>query len=103
MFVSGEVRLLDEGGETRRLLLALEALVSSVSPAHFALIGGLAVMARLGQAHRGTQDIDTAVDQEGTIPSPVIDRPARQRRRRSHASTEPVATGPRLLMWSRRR
>jgi hypothetical protein len=67
--VSGEVRLLDENGETRRLLLALEALVSSVSAEHFALIGGLAVMARLGQAHRGTQDIDTAVDQEGTIPS----------------------------------
>jgi hypothetical protein len=67
--VSGEVRLLDENGETRRLLLALEALVSSVSPEHFALIGGLAVMARLGHAHRGTQDIDTAVDHEGTIPS----------------------------------
>ena len=67
--MSGEVRLLDENGETRRLLLALEALVTSVSPEHFALIGGLAVMARLGQAHRATQDIDTAVDQEGTIPS----------------------------------
>lgn len=67
--MSGEVRLLDENGETRRLLLALEALVASVSPEHFALIGGLAVMARLGQAHRGTQDIDTAVDQEGVIPS----------------------------------
>ena len=69
MSVSGEVRLLDENGETRRLLLALERLVASVSPEHFALIGGLAVMARLGQAHRGTQDIDTAVDQEGVIPS----------------------------------
>jgi hypothetical protein len=67
--VSGEVGLLDSNGETRRLILALGALVSSVSPAHFALIGGLAVMARLGQAHRGTEDIDTAVDQVGTIPS----------------------------------
>jgi hypothetical protein len=67
--VSGEVRLLDENGETRRLLLALERLVASVSLEHFALIGGLAVMARLGQAHRGTQDIDTAVDQEAAIPS----------------------------------
>ena len=67
--MSGEVRLLDENGETRRLLLALERLVTSVSPEHFALIGGLAVMARLGQAHRGTQDIDTTVDQQGAIPS----------------------------------
>ncbi len=35
--VSGEVRLLDESGATRRLLLALETLVSSVSPERFAL------------------------------------------------------------------
>jgi len=67
--VSGEVCLLDENGETRRLLRALERLVASVSPEHFALIGGLAVMARLGRAHRATQDIDTAVDQKGAIPS----------------------------------
>ena len=67
--VSGEVRLLDKNGETRRLVLALEMLVTSVAPEHFALIGGLAIMARLGQAHRSTQDIDTAVDEEGTIPS----------------------------------
>ncbi len=47
--MSGEVRLLDEYGETRRLVLALETLVTSVSLEHFALIGGLAVVARLGQ------------------------------------------------------
>ena len=47
--MSGEVRLLDENGETRRLVLALETLVTSVSLEHFALIGGLAVVARLGQ------------------------------------------------------
>ncbi len=70
--MSGEIRLVDENGETRRLLLALETLVASVSPEHFALIGGLAVMARLGRAHRGTQDIDTAVDQEGAIPSGLV-------------------------------
>jgi len=69
MSVSGEARLNDKNGETRRLLLALETLAASVSSKHFALIGGLAVMARLGQAHRGTQDIDTAVAQGGTIPS----------------------------------
>lgn len=40
-----------------------------MSPEHFALIGGVAVMARMGQAHRSTQDIDTAVDQKGAIPS----------------------------------
>jgi hypothetical protein len=67
--VSGEVHLLDENGQTHRLLLALEALVTSVSAQHFALIGALAVMARLGQAHRGTRDIDAAVDQEGTVPT----------------------------------
>jgi hypothetical protein len=69
--VSGEVQLLDENGETSQLVLALEELVGSVSLEHFALIGGLAVMARLGRTHRGTQDIDTAVDQEGTMPTSI--------------------------------
>ena len=69
--VSGDVRLFDQNGETRRLVLALEKLVGSVSTERFALIGGLAVMARLGQAHRVTQDIDTAVGQGGPIPSEV--------------------------------
>src|ERR1039457_4469555 len=69
--VSGDVRLFDQNGETRRLVLALEKLVGSVSTERFALIGGLAVMARLGQAHRVTQDIDPAVGQGGPIPSEV--------------------------------
>ena len=92
--VSGEVRLLDENGETRRLVLALETLVASVSAEHFALIGGLAVMARLGQAHRGTQDIDTAVDRERAIPSEldvVFD---------AAPSTEKVATRQRVKVDS---
>lgn len=92
--MSGEVRLLDENGETRRLLLALETLVASVSPEHFALIGGLAVMARLGQAHRGTQDIDTAVDRSGALPSELdvaVD---------AAASTEEERTGRRVKVDS---
>ena len=92
--MSGEVRLLDENGETRRLVLALETLVASVSAEHFALIGGLAVMARLGQAHRGTQDIDTAVDRERAIPSEldvVFD---------AAPSTEKVATRQRVKVDS---
>ena len=35
--MSGQVRLLDENGETRRLLLALEVLVCSMTPKHFVL------------------------------------------------------------------
>lgn len=58
--VSGEPTVLLAGSESAtRLVTALHQL-ADVEP-RFVLVGGLAVMARLAQAHRATQDLDTLV------------------------------------------
>ncbi len=57
--MSGErVRLLDEGGSITRLVDAL-ADVAGGARGPAALIGGLAVLARVGGAYRVTNDVDT--------------------------------------------
>jgi len=59
--VSGEILFLDgAGGSASRLVGALRTLAKEVPPAEFALIGGLAVMTRLGRVHRVTDDLDAA-------------------------------------------
>lgn len=61
------------GPEDPRVLLAGEAIgglvralaqMSSVDLGPYAIVGGVAVAARLGQAHRVTRDVDTVVDQD---------------------------------------
>jgi len=69
--VSGEVRLSDDGGLATRLVTALAELTARVEPGTFALVGGLAVMARLRQVHRATEDIDGVSQQVGDHPSAV--------------------------------
>ncbi|GAC1537423.1 MAG: hypothetical protein NVS3B12_21410 [Acidimicrobiales bacterium] len=53
----------DTGGVLRRLVAAVEVVVHAELP-HHALIGGLAVMANLAQAHRVTADVDTVSDDD---------------------------------------
>ena len=48
----------DPDGVLRRLVTAVELVVNAQLPPH-ALVGGLAVMANLAQAHRVTADVDT--------------------------------------------
>jgi NAD(P)-dependent dehydrogenase (short-subunit alcohol dehydrogenase family) len=69
--VSGDSVVLGGGEATRRLLGALKALAEALGTECFALIGGLAVMARLGDVHRATEDIDTAVVQVDDRPPAV--------------------------------
>jgi hypothetical protein len=60
-FVSGEILFVDgPGGSASRLVGALQTLAGEVPPTEFALIGGLAVMTRLGRVHRATDDLDAA-------------------------------------------
>jgi hypothetical protein len=63
--VSGDVVILDgpvAGGWAARFVEALKSIVDEIGPESFALIGGLAVMTRLGGAYRVTDDIDTATE-----------------------------------------
>ncbi len=54
--MSGEILLLDgPGGSASRLVGALHTLTEEVPPSEFALIGGLAVMTRLGRVHRASR------------------------------------------------
>ncbi len=69
--MSGEVRLADESGMASRLVAALAELTDRVEHGTFALVGGLAVMARLRQVHRATEDIDGVSQQVGDDPSAV--------------------------------
>ena len=61
------------GSEGPRVLLAgeaIEGLVRAIAQmaaadlGPYAIVGGIAVAARLGQAHRVTRDVDTVVDQD---------------------------------------
>jgi hypothetical protein len=53
----------DPDGVLRRLVAAVEVVVNAELP-HHALVGGLAVMANLAQAHRVTADVDTVSDDD---------------------------------------
>jgi len=53
----------DPDGVLRRLVAAVEVVVRAELP-HHALVGGLAVMANLAQAHRVTADVDTVSDDD---------------------------------------
>lgn len=67
--MSGEIRL--EGSTITTLVASLAALTKGVPTAEFAVIGGLAVMARLHGAHRVTDDLDTVATQRGDQPTAV--------------------------------
>ena len=61
--MSGELRLANSGVAT--LVTSLAALTEAVPIGEFAVIGGLAVLARLQGAHRITYDLDTVATQHG--------------------------------------
>jgi hypothetical protein len=61
--MSGELRLANSG--VAQLVASLAALVEAVPTGEFAVIGGLAVLARLQGAHRVTYDLDTVATQHG--------------------------------------
>ena len=61
--VSGELRLANSG--VAPLVVSLAALAEAVPIGEFAVIGGLAVLARLQGAHRVTYDLDTVATQHG--------------------------------------
>lgn len=69
--VSGEAVFLDTEvhGLATRFVAALGLLVDQVPTESFALIGGFAVMVRLGRLHRITEDLDAAAQQVGDGPS----------------------------------
>ncbi len=68
--VSGEILLLDgPGGSASRLVGALHTLTQEVPSSEFALIGGLAVVTRLGRVHRVTDDLDAAAQSVDGGPS----------------------------------
>ena len=51
-------------GESIGGLVRAIAQMSSADLGPYAIVGGVAVAARLGQAHRVTRDVDTVVDQD---------------------------------------
>lgn len=51
-------------GEAMRGLVRAIAEMSRADLGRYAIVGGVAVAARLGQAHRATRDVDTVVDQD---------------------------------------
>lgn len=68
--MSGEIVFIDvPGGSASRLVGALHTLSEEVPTPEFALIGGLAVMTRLGRVHRATDDLDAAAQSVGNGPS----------------------------------
>ena len=67
--MSGELRL--DGPGIGNLVASLAALTESASSAEFAVIGGLAVLARLEGAQRVTDDLDTVATQHGDEPTVV--------------------------------
>jgi hypothetical protein len=69
--VSGEPQVVLPGEAMIRLVRAA-ASVASASLGQYAIIGGVAVSARLNQAHRATTDLDAVVD-DSTPPSAIHD------------------------------
>lgn len=67
--MSGELRLVGPG--IGNLVTSLAPLAESASIAEFAVIGGLAVLACLGGAHRVTDDLDTVATQHDNEPTVV--------------------------------
>ena len=67
--MSGELRL--EGPRITTLVTSLAALAEGAPTTEFAVIGGLAVLARLEGAHRVTDDLDTVATQHGDEPTAV--------------------------------
>ena len=61
--MSGDLRLANSG--VAPLVTSLAALAEAVPIGEFAVIGGLAVLARLQGAHRVTYDLDTVATQHG--------------------------------------
>lgn len=51
-------------GEAMGGLVCAIAQMSDADLGRYAIVGGVAVAARLGQAHRATRDVDTVVDQD---------------------------------------
>jgi len=68
--VSGEPQVVIAGSAMAPLVRAA-AKLAEANLGRYAVIGGVAVSARLGQAHRATADIDTVVDD--LTPPPAID------------------------------
>ncbi|HUY65387.1 MAG TPA: hypothetical protein VMV06_01090 [Acidimicrobiales bacterium] len=67
--MSGELRL--SNSVVASLVATLDALAQAAPTSEFAVIGGLAVLARLEGAHRVTYDLDTVATQHGNAPSVV--------------------------------
>ena len=68
--MSGELHI-SASPVVTRLVRALETLAQQIPISEFAVIGGLAVMVRLGGAHRVTDDLDTVATQHGESPITV--------------------------------
>jgi hypothetical protein len=82
-------------GPAMRALVRAVAQMSEADLGRWAVIGGVAVAARLGQTHRVTADVDTVVDQDRLQrPSPSSGpcparRPTRQAARTACCSRAP--------------
>jgi hypothetical protein len=71
--VSGEVVLVAPAGSVlERAVEKLDEVAAALPP--FALVGGLAVMIRLGQAHRATVDLDAVTDDQQHFVEVLVDR-----------------------------
>lgn len=66
--MSGDERVHLPGDAMAPLVRTL-AKVAEANLGSFAVIGGVAVTARLGRAHRATADIDTVVDDDRPPPA----------------------------------
>jgi len=78
----------DADGVLRRLVAAVDAVVRADLPRH-ALVGGLAVMANLAQAHRVTADVDTVSDDDHDGISHTVGLLVEQQ----HAQIKPAGDG----------
>jgi hypothetical protein len=78
----------DADGVLRRLVAAVDAVVRADLPRH-ALVGGLAVMANLAQAHRVTADVDTVSDDDHDGISRTVGMLVEQQ----HAQAKPTGDG----------
>lgn len=96
--MSGEVGLLDdERGSTSRLVRAAGKLLGAGGLGRAALVGGLAVTARLATVHRVTNDVDTVVDDQawGTLAlTSVADNPEGERIDIDGVKVDVMATSP---------